>query len=92
MWEGTGPLSLADSRNLRTGRGTRRFQAGHEEGTQSRDCIRFGRTVTGWDTGERSHNGTDGTPTGPVSGLRGSRRPLLIAVEASGWLEGGIAS
>lgn len=44
--------------------GSRRFQVGHEEGTQSRDCIRFGRTVTGWDIGERGHDGTDGTPTG----------------------------
>lgn len=40
--------------------------------------------------GERSHNGTDGTPTGAVSGTEsGSRRPLLIAVETLGWLRGG---
>lgn len=34
---GTGPLSSAISRNLRSGLGARRFQAGHKEGTQSRD-------------------------------------------------------
>lgn len=35
---GTGPLGSAIGRNLRSGLGARRFQAGHEEGTQSRDC------------------------------------------------------
>lgn len=27
--------------------------------------------MTGWDIGERSHNGMDGTPTGAVSGVEG---------------------
>lgn len=52
----------------------RRFQAGHEEATQSRDCIKFGRTVTGWDMGERGQDARMGHQQGAVSGVEGWER------------------
>lgn len=70
MCEETISHSSAICRTLK-GHGARGFKAGHEEGTQSRDRIRSGRTVTRWDKEEGGHDGTNGTPTGSVSGTEG---------------------